>query len=75
MALSRQQSRSEHTQATLARPGSSSETANAAFAGHEQFTETIYGVICSTCHNYILIDKTNCPSNCREHESCRQAYV
>jgi hypothetical protein len=42
--------------------------------GHEQFTETIYGVICALCHNYILIDKTNCAPSCREHETCRQAY-
>ncbi|HEV2490631.1 MAG TPA: hypothetical protein VGT03_12550 [Candidatus Acidoferrales bacterium] len=41
---------------------------------HEQFTETVYGVICSTCHNYILIDHTNCPTTCREHETCRKAY-
>lgn len=44
-------------------------------AGHEQFTETVYGVICSSCHNYILIDHTNCPSTCREHETCRKAYA
>jgi hypothetical protein len=43
--------------------------------GHEQFTETVYGVICSTCHNYILIDHTNCPTICREHETCRKAYA
>jgi hypothetical protein len=42
--------------------------------GHEQFSETIYGLICAACHNYILIDKTNDPSTCREHETCRQAY-
>ena len=59
MAMSRSLARSEHT------------TTN---PQHEQFTETIYGVICSTCRNYVLIDKTNCPSTCREHESCRQAY-
>ncbi len=41
---------------------------------HEQFTETIYGVLCSTCHNYILIDHTNCSVTCRVHEICRQAY-
>lgn len=58
MAIGRPQARSEHTIAT----------------GHEQFTETIYGVVCSTCHNYISIDKTNCPPKCREHETCRQAY-
>lgn len=44
-------------------------------AGHDQFSETIYGVICAACHNYILIDKTNCPPSCREHEACRQAYA
>ena len=59
MAMSRSLASSEHT------------TNN---PQHEQFTETIYGVICSTCRNYVLIDKTNCPSTCREHESCRQAY-
>ncbi len=41
---------------------------------HAQFSETVYGVLCATCHNYILIDRTNCPSNCREHDACRQAY-
>jgi hypothetical protein len=60
MAIGRQQARSEHT---------------ASNAGHEQFSETIYGVVCSTCRNYILIDKTNCPPTCREHETCRQAYA
>ena len=59
MAMSRLLARGEHT------------TNN---PQHEQFTETIYGVICSTCRNYVLIDKTNCPSTCREHETCRQAY-
>ncbi len=43
-------------------------------AGHDQFTETIYGVLCAACHNYILIDHTNCPPTCREHETCRLAY-
>jgi cytochrome c5 len=65
MGMSRQQARIEHT----------SSTAVATGTGHDQFTETIYGVICSTCHNYISIDKTNCPSMCREHETCRQAYA
>jgi cytochrome c5 len=65
MAISREQSRTEHTAANVA----------ASSGGHDQFSETIYGVICSTCHNYILIDKTNCPRSCREHESCRQAYA
>lgn len=41
---------------------------------HEQFSETVYGVLCAACHNYILIDHTNCPSSCRTHEICRQAY-
>ena len=45
MAISREQARTEHTASTT----------------HDQFSETIYGVVCSTCHNYILIDKTNCP--------------
>jgi hypothetical protein len=60
MAISRAQARSEH--------------ASKFGAGHDQFTETIYGVICAACHNYILIDKTNDPPTCREHETCRQAY-
>jgi hypothetical protein len=65
MAISREQGRIEHTAAT----------ASATSAGHDQFSETIYGVMCFSCHNYILIDKTNCPRSCREHETCRQAYV
>jgi hypothetical protein len=68
MAMSRQQARSEHTTATVL------VAAGVPAGGHEQFTETIYGVICSTCHNYISIDKTNCSPKCREHETCRQAY-
>ncbi|MGA7854932.1 MAG: hypothetical protein WCA15_16525 [Candidatus Acidiferrales bacterium] len=59
MAISREQARKDHTASTT----------------HDQFSETIYGVVCSTCHNYILIDKTNCPPSCREHETCRQAYA
>jgi hypothetical protein len=59
MAISREQARSEHTKQT----------------GHDQFTDTIYGVLCSACHNYILIDNTNCPPTCRDHETCRQAYA
>jgi hypothetical protein len=59
MAISREQARSEHTTST----------------SHDHFSETIYGVVCSTCHNYILIDKTNCPASCREHETCRAAYT
>jgi hypothetical protein len=59
MAISREQARTEHKTST----------------GHEQFTETIYGVVCSGCHNYILIDKTNCPRTCREHDTCRAAYA
>jgi cytochrome c5 len=59
MAISREQARTEHTANTT----------------HDQFSETIYGVVCSTCHNYILIDKTNCSPSCREHETCRQAYA
>lgn len=58
MAISREQARTAHTASTT----------------HDQFSETIYGVVCSTCHNYILIDKTNCPPSCREHETCRAAY-
>ena len=59
MATSRALARSEHT---------------ANHPGHEGFSETIYGVICAACHNYIWIDHTNCPAACREHETCRQAY-
>lgn len=59
MPITREQARTEHKAVT----------------SHEQFTETIYGVICAGCHNYILIDKTNCPRACREHETCRQAYA
>lgn len=58
MAIGREEARKKH----------SAET------GHEQFTDTVYGVLCATCHNYILIDHTNCPPSCREHDSCRQAY-
>ena len=58
MAISREEARTRHT----------AETA------HEPFSETIYGVICAACHNYILIDHTNCPPTCREHDPCRQAY-
>ncbi len=59
MAITREQARTDHKSATT----------------HEQFNETIYGVICAACHNYILIDKTNCPRTCREHDLCRQAYA
>lgn len=59
MAMNRQQARTEHTSQT----------------GHDQFSETIYGVVCAGCRNYILIDKTNCPPSCRDHEACRQAYA
>ena len=59
MATSRSSARSEHTAAT----------------GHEQFSETVYGVICAACRNYVLIDRTNCPVTCRQHETCRQAYA
>ncbi len=38
MAISRDDARSRHTAET----------------GHEQFTETIYGLICAACQNYIL---------------------
>ena len=61
MAMSREQARTEHA----AKMGS----------GHEQFSETAYGVVCAGCHNYILIDHTNCPATCREHETCRAAYA
>ena len=59
MAMSRAAARSEHT---------------ASNPEHEQFSETIYGLICAACHTYVLIDHTNCPRKCREHETCRQAY-
>jgi len=59
MAMSRSLARNEHT---------------TKHPGHDQFSETIYGVICAACHNYVLIDHTNCAESCREHESCRQAY-
>jgi hypothetical protein len=59
MAMSREQARTEHT----------------AKIGHDQFSETIYGLVCADCHNYILIDRTNCPPSCREHDPCRQAYA
>jgi hypothetical protein len=57
MPMSREQARAKHTRET----------------GHEQFTETVYGVICTMCHNYVLIDHTNCPSSCRTHVTCCQA--
>ena len=59
MGLSRDEARSQHTAET----------------GHEQFSDTVYGIICAACQNYILIDNTNCPPSCREHETCRQAYA
>lgn len=59
MGMNRNEAKADHTLATR----------------HEQFTETVYGLICSTCHDYILIDHTNCPSTCREHETCRKAYA
>jgi hypothetical protein len=58
MGISRDEARAQHT----------------AQSGHDQFTDTVYGVICAACRNYILIDHTNCPPTCREHETCRQAY-
>jgi hypothetical protein len=58
MAIGREEARKKH----------------AAERGHEQFTDTVYGVLCAACHTYILIDHTNCPPSCREHDSCRQAY-
>jgi hypothetical protein len=57
--MNRQQARTEHASQT----------------GHDQFSETIYGVVCAGCRSYILIDKTNCPPTCRDHEACRQAYA
>jgi hypothetical protein len=59
MAMNREQGRAEHTSQM----------------GHDQFSETIYGVVCAECRNYILVDKTNCPPTCRDHEACRQAYA
>ena len=58
MAISREEARKGHTAET----------------GHEQFSDTVYGVICAACHNYILIDHTNSLPPCRAHETCRQAY-
>jgi hypothetical protein len=58
MPVRREEARRKHTEET----------------GHAGFSETIYGVICDFCHNYILIDHTNCPPACREHETCRRAY-
>ena len=58
-AKSREDARKEHTAET----------------SHQQFSESVYGVICADCRNYILIDHTNCPEACREHETCRQAYA
>src|SRR5579884_2891828 len=45
MHLSREEARRKH----------SAET------GHADYVETMYGVVCSACHNYIVIDFTNCP--------------
>jgi len=59
MPMNREDARREHS---------------AQMPGHDQFAETIYGIICAACHSYVLIDKTNCPPSCREHETCRQAY-
>jgi len=59
ITITREQARAEHT----------------AKMGHDQFTETVYGLVCAACHNYILIDHTNCPTTCREHETCRAAYA
>lgn len=58
-AQSREDARRDHTAQT----------------GHEQFSESVYGLMCADCRNYILIDHTNCPESCREHESCRRAYA
>jgi hypothetical protein len=58
MAMNRNEAKADHTLTT----------------GHDQFSDTVYGVLCATCHNYILIDHTNCPATCREHETCRKAY-
>lgn len=58
MAISRELARQHHTEQT----------------GHDSFFETVYGVICTSCRNYILIDHTNCPPSCRDHDVCRQAY-
>jgi hypothetical protein len=57
--MTREQARAEHTAKT----------------SHEQFSETVYGVVCANCHNYIFLDRTNCPPSCREHEACRAAYA
>ena len=41
MAISHEEARRQRTEKT----------------GHDRFSETTYGVICSACHNYILIDQ------------------
>ncbi len=53
---------------------SEAKTQHTAQTGHTQFSDTVYGVLCADCKNYILIDHTNCPPACRTHEACRQAY-
>ena len=59
MHISREEARRKHTEET----------------GHGDYVETMYGIVCSACHNYIVIDFTNCAATCREHEACRQAYA
>ncbi len=59
MHVSREEARRKHTEET----------------GHADFIETMYGIVCSACHNYVDIDYTNCQPSCREHEACRQAYA
>ncbi len=58
MPMTRSEAKSQHTART----------------GRVQFFDTVYGVVCAGCKNYILIDNTNCPPACLEHEPCRQAY-
>ena len=59
MHISREEARRKHSEET----------------GHGDYVETMYGVVCSACHNYIEIDYTNCSSTCREHDACREAYA
>ena len=59
MHISREEARRKHSEET----------------GHGDYVETMYGIVCSACHNYIVIDFTNCAPTCREHEPCRQAYA
>ena len=65
----------KHRGSTVPNSREESRRKHAEETGHADYVETMYGVICSTCHDYIVIDYTNCAPACREHESCRQAYA